>query len=68
VRGSHKSNFSVPPGITHGDDEEFAREHLHEPATKAGDVILFSEATVHGAVPWRVPGKHTHVRTCALFL
>ena len=52
VRGSHKSNFPLPPGWEHGDDEEFFKEHVHQPNTKAGDVIFFSEATVHGAVPW----------------
>ena len=32
---------------------EFTNEHLHQPSLRAGDVILFSEATVHGALPWR---------------
>jgi hypothetical protein len=35
--------------------EAFA-DHIHQPVTRAGDVIIFSEATVHGATPWR--GKH----------
>jgi ectoine hydroxylase-related dioxygenase (phytanoyl-CoA dioxygenase family) len=28
-------------------------EHVHSPSTKAGDVVIWSEATVHGATPWR---------------
>lgn len=49
VRGSHKMNFPMPEAFMHGED---AQEHLHQPATKAGDVVFFSEATVHGAQPW----------------
>jgi len=49
VRGSHKMNFPVPEPFMHG---QIAEEHLYQPATKAGDVVFFSEATVHGALPW----------------
>jgi len=58
LRGSHKLNFAVPNDVTHGLEARF-KEHIHQPATKPGDVILFSEATVHGALPWRprVEGK-----------
>lgn len=49
VRGSHKMNFPVPEEFADG---KAAREHLHQPVTKAGDVVFFSEATVHGAQPW----------------
>merc|ERR1719235_1767691 len=34
----------------HGEDPE---GHLHRPVTKKGDVIFFSEATVHGAAAWQ---------------
>jgi len=49
VRGSHKVNFPVPDAFTHGEIED---EHLYQPVTKAGDVVFFSEATVHGARAW----------------
>lgn len=49
VPGSHKSNFKMPKGMVNGDRY---REHIHQPVTKAGDVVLFSEGTVHGAMPW----------------
>jgi ectoine hydroxylase-related dioxygenase (phytanoyl-CoA dioxygenase family) len=39
------------------------REHICQPATKAGDVVLWSEATVHGATAWR----GAHQRRIALY-
>ena len=55
VRGSHKLNIPVPEEMATGVDEAFA-EHIYQPATKAGDVVIWSEATVHGATPWL--GEH----------
>lgn len=49
VPGSHKSNFKMPKGMVDG--EKYS-EFIQQPATKAGDVVLFSEGTVHGALPW----------------
>lgn len=49
VPGSHKSNFKMPKGMVDGEKYE---EFIIQPATKAGDVILFSEGTVHGAKEW----------------
>jgi len=61
VRGSHKSNMAVPRSFIDGSGNLAA--HLHQPVTKAGDVILFSEATVHGATAW----KGEHQRRVALY-
>jgi len=58
--GSHKMNFPVPQSVIHG--RKF-RDHLVQPALKAGDVVLFSEATVHGAFPWMAD----HERRIALY-
>jgi len=55
VRGSHKLNFAVPPAFASGEAAAFADEFAAQPATKAGDVLFFSEATVHGAKPWTMP-------------
>jgi len=55
LRGSHKLNLPVPKDVATGVSPAFA-ETIHSPVTKAGDVVLFSEATVHGASPWR--GEH----------
>jgi ectoine hydroxylase-related dioxygenase (phytanoyl-CoA dioxygenase family) len=49
VPGSHKSNFKMPKGMVDG---EMYKEFIRQPVTKAGDVVLFSEGTVHGAMPW----------------
>lgn len=29
------------------------KEHIYQPAVQAGDVLFFSEATVHGSLPWK---------------
>ena len=50
VPGSHKANFQMPAGMVDGHAEY--QEYIQQPVTKAGDVILFSEGTVHGARPW----------------
>lgn len=50
VPGSHKSNFAMPPGMVDG--TAAYSEFVRQPATRAGDVVLFSEGTVHGAQPW----------------
>ncbi len=31
----------------------FFEEHVQQPVLKKGDVVLFSEATIHGAVTWK---------------
>lgn len=49
VPGSHKSNFKMPGGMVDGDTHQ---EFIRQPTTKAGDVVLFSEGTVHGAMAW----------------
>mmetsp|Transcript_7936 Transcript_7936/g.19462 ORF Transcript_7936/g.19462 Transcript_7936/m.19462 type:complete len:326 (+) Transcript_7936:117-1094(+) len=60
VRGSHKSNFRMPQGMIHGLKYT---EHIHQPVTEPGDVVIFSEGTVHGAQAWN--GEHQ--RRIALF-
>jgi ectoine hydroxylase-related dioxygenase (phytanoyl-CoA dioxygenase family) len=58
VPGSHKANFKMPKGMVDG--EKFA-EYVIQPATKAGDVVLFSEGTVHGALPWTPEARQRRV-------
>lgn len=60
VPGSHKSNFKMPPGMVDGLAHN---EYIVQPATKAGDVVLFSEGTVHGAMGWTSEVQ----RRCALY-
>lgn len=59
VSGSHKSNFKMPSGMVDGDKYQ---EFITQPITKAGDVVLFSEGTVHGAMAWTPTDKQR--RTC----
>ena len=54
VPGSHKSNFKASYEFINGMGE-YAEEFIYQPVTKAGDVILFSEGTVHGAMAWNEP-------------
>lgn len=58
VPGSHKSNFKMPKGMVDG---ERYGEFIIQPETKAGDVVLFSEGTVHGAKAWTSDRER---RTC----
>jgi len=60
VPGSHKSNFKMPQGMVDGLSHA---EYIVQPATKAGDVVLFSEGTVHGAMGWTSDTQ----RRCALY-
>jgi ectoine hydroxylase-related dioxygenase (phytanoyl-CoA dioxygenase family) len=58
VPGSHKSNFKMPAGMVDG---ERYSEHVVQPVTKAGDVVLFSEGTVHGARAWTPKDRQRRV-------
>ena len=49
--GSHKANFPVPPALADLADPEL-NEHVVQPAIHLGDVLVFSEATLHGTLPW----------------
>lgn len=60
VPGSHKSSFPMPAGMVDG---RAHAEYLAQPATRAGDVVLFSEGTVHGARAWTSAAQ----RRCALY-
>jgi hypothetical protein len=57
---SHKSNYKMPKGMMDG---EAYSEFIQQPMTKAGDVVLFSEGTVHGAKPWTAP-ENRQRRAC----
>jgi len=52
VRGSHKLNVPCPADFATGASAAFS-DHVYQPVTKAGDVVIWSEATIHGATPWR---------------
>ena len=50
VQGSHKSNIDTP-----GSMDDYTRL-VTEVNTKKGDCVIFCEACIHGALPWR--GEH----------
>ncbi len=51
IPGSHKSNY-----LTHlpGDVRRWERDahYVRQPAVEAGDVLFFTEALIHGTMPW----------------
>ena len=60
IPGSHKCNFACPPEMKH---YEMYQEHIRQITGKAGDVVIFTEATTHGTLPW----KADHHRRSLLF-
>jgi hypothetical protein len=52
VPGSHKTNFikHLPEDVR---AHERKPEYVRQPALKAGDVVLFTEALMHGTAPWQ---------------
>lgn len=60
VQGSHKSNYPAPVSLKIG---ERWTQHVTEVHAKAGDIVIFCEACVHGALPW----KGDHERRCLLY-
>eukprot|EP00924_Labyrinthula_sp_SR-Ha-C_P004017 snap_masked-scaffold_3-processed-gene-11.21-mRNA-1 protein AED:0.04 eAED:0.05 QI:0/0/0/0.5/1/1/2/0/313 len=52
VKGSHKMNFDLTREMTLLEDEAFVKQNLDQVDMKTGDVLLFSEATVHGCLAW----------------
>ena len=47
--GSHKANYPCPQEILHYEADQ---EIVYHPTCKAGDLIIFNEATIHGTLPW----------------
>lgn len=50
IPGSHKTNFECPWPIRR---LEMGAENVRQLAGRAGSAILFTEALIHGALPWR---------------
>lgn len=49
IPGSHKSNYPCPTDMKLYQKHQ---EHIRQVTCKAGDVVIFSEATTHGTLPW----------------
>lgn len=57
--GSHKANFPPPKDIMTGKFTDF--DLVQQPVTKAGDVVIFSESTIHGASSWTRSDKQRRI-------
>ena len=60
IPGSHKANFLCPEDIMLYDANQ---EVVYNVESKAGDLVIFMEATIHGALPW----KADHERRSLLY-
>jgi ectoine hydroxylase-related dioxygenase (phytanoyl-CoA dioxygenase family) len=60
VPGSHKSNFPPPDELRH---YEGMTDIVQQPVVKKGDIIVFTEAALHGTLPWTAD----HQRRAVLF-
>ncbi len=49
IPGSHKANLPCPEEILLYESDP---QLVVNPAVKAGDVLIFNEATIHGTLPW----------------
>lgn len=51
IPGSHKSNFvdSLPDDVRHYERQP---HYVVQPPVEAGDVLIFTEALMHGTMPW----------------
>jgi ectoine hydroxylase-related dioxygenase (phytanoyl-CoA dioxygenase family) len=54
IPGSHKGNFPAPDDIMTWEANE---EVVFQPTIKAGDLVIFNEATTHGTLPWKGQGE-----------
>src|SRR4051812_895344 len=53
IPGSHKANYPLPREIQQWESDQ---DIVVNPACKAGDLLIFNEATTHGTLPWQ--GAH----------
>ena len=62
IPGSHKSNFptELPTDVRHF---ERPTHYVVQPAVEAGDLVFFTEAVIHGTMPW----KAAHQRRALLY-
>ena len=63
VPGSHKSNFNVSDIPEEVRRFERLAHYIRQPVLEAGDALIFTEATIHGTLPWRAQ----HERRALLF-
>ncbi|MEO8396260.1 MAG: phytanoyl-CoA dioxygenase family protein [Chloroflexota bacterium] len=50
IRGSHKANFASSVKLREWEED---RDIIYNVPCKAGDLVIFNEATMHGTLPWK---------------
>jgi ectoine hydroxylase-related dioxygenase (phytanoyl-CoA dioxygenase family) len=60
IPGSHKSNYRCPPGMRR---YEQYQEHIRQITSRAGSVVLFTEAVTHGTLPWTASHQRRSILT-----
>jgi len=50
IPGGHKANYPIPQAFAYC---EAFQDEVVEVNVRAGDVVIFAEATIHGTLPWR---------------
>ena len=50
IPGSHKANYGCPEEIRKWEED---KEVVYNVPAKAGDMVIFNEATLHGTLPWK---------------
>ncbi len=59
IPGSHKSNMRLPDGWA--DLSKGVNDCVERVSAKPGDAIIFTEALIHGTLPWEVDQKRSTV-------
>lgn len=54
IPGSHKANYPCPENILTSEADQDLIQHI---SLKAGDLVIFNEATAHGTLPWNGKGE-----------
>ena len=60
VPGSHKSNIACPDSIRRYENHT---ENVRQITSKAGSVVIFTEAVIHGTLPWTADHPRRSVMT-----
>ena len=60
IPGSHKSNIPCPDSIRRYENHT---ENVRQITSKSGSVVIFTEAVIHGTLPWRADHSRRSVMT-----
>ena len=60
IPGSHKGNYPCPPEMK---KYQKYQENVRQIVCKAGDAVIFTEATTHGTLPWTADHPRRSIMT-----